>query len=254
VYEGNKAVIGDVFATPSADEPGSAAEIEERLLNHMVELLQNSPGINRIESQLLLHPHAAHAATLVRSGFQVYERLFMELDLASAEIAHSGPEGDYGNLEMRSWNDSDFAAAGRLIAQAYQGHLDSRINDQYRSVSGSLRFLHNIVRFPGCGFFDAASSRVLAMRNREDLAGLLLCSRVRDDVGHVTQICVTPRYRHGGLGAWLLAECARALKERGFEALTLTVTGQNIGAVALYQRRGFVTRHTFDAMVWDRND
>ena len=35
------------------------------------------------------------------------------------------------------------------------------INDQYRSLHGSLRFLHNIVRFPGCGVFEAEQSWVL---------------------------------------------------------------------------------------------
>ena len=103
------------------------------------------------------------------------------------------PSGALDELELRAWRDSDFAAAGHLIAHAYEGHLDGIINDQYRSVSGSLRFLHNIVRFPGCGLFDASASRVLAYRNREEIAALLLCSRVREDVGHVTQICVSQR-------------------------------------------------------------
>jgi ribosomal protein S18 acetylase RimI-like enzyme len=155
-------------------------------------------------------------------------------------------------LELRSWKDSDFSAAGHLIAHAYEGHLDGIINDQYRSVSGSLRFLHNIVRFPGCGLFDPSSSRVLAYRGRDEIAALLLCSRVREDVGHVTQICVSRQYRRRGLGAWLLADCSRALRRHGFQALTLTVTRQNANAVALYHRSGFVTRQTFDAMVWER--
>jgi ribosomal protein S18 acetylase RimI-like enzyme len=249
VYEGDKAVVGDVFALPSPAMPDSAIDVERSLLEHLVELLQSSPGIDRIESQLLLHPHGTHSAALLHNGFQVYERLFMELDLAYAE--DSLPVRT-DTLELRAWKDSDFTAAGRLICQAYEGHLDSLINDQYRSVSGSLRFLHNIVRFPGCGFFDASASRVLVEHNNDDLAGLLLCSRVRDEVGHVTQICVAPRYRRRGLGALLLADCARELKSHNFEALTLTVTRENAGAVALYQRRGFRTRHTFDAMVWDR--
>jgi ribosomal protein S18 acetylase RimI-like enzyme len=158
----------------------------------------------------------------------------------------------FGELELRAWKDSDFSAAGHLIAQAYKGHLDGVINDQYRSVNGSLRFLHNIVRFPGCGLFDASASRVLGFRGREEIAALLLCSRVRDDVGHVTQLCVNQHYRRRGLGAWLLAECTRALRRHGFQALTLTVTRQNADAVALYQRIGFTTRQTFDAMVWER--
>ena len=58
--------------------------------------------------------------------------------------------------------------------------------------------------------------------------------------------------RRRGLGAWLLADCSRALRRSGFQALTLTVTEQNSDAVALYHRSGFITRQTFDAMVWQR--
>jgi ribosomal protein S18 acetylase RimI-like enzyme len=253
VYESEKALVGDVFAIPSATNTQSPADIERRLLEHMIELLQHSPGVDRIESQLLLRPHGTHTETLRNAGFQIYERLFMELELSSASLA-GGPEGRVTDeLELRTWRDSDFSAAGHLIAQAYEGHLDGIINDQYRSVAGSLRFLHNIVRFPGCGLFDPSASRVLAYRGREEIAALLLCSRVREDVGHVTQICVSRKYRRRGLGAWLLADCSRALRLSGFQALTLTVTRDNSEAVALYHRSGFVTRQTFDAMVWERH-
>jgi ribosomal protein S18 acetylase RimI-like enzyme len=251
VYESEKALVGDVFAIPSATNPQLTADVERRLLEHMIELLQHSPGVDRIESQLLLRPHGTHAEMLRNAGFQIYERLFMELELNSARLPDE-PRGPMDGLELRPWKDSDFSAAGHLIAHAYEGHLDGIINDQYRSVSGSLRFLHNIVRFPGCGLFDPSASRVLAYRDREGIAALLLCSRVREDVGHVTQICVSRQYRRRGLGAWLLADCSRALRNSGFQALTLTVTRQNSDAVALYHRSGFVTRQTFDAMVWER--
>jgi ribosomal protein S18 acetylase RimI-like enzyme len=251
VYENEKALVGDVFAMPSPSNAASAAEVERSLLEHIIELLQHSPGVERIESQLLLRPHGTHTETLRNSGFQIYERLFMELQLDSA-MFEGAAEPKLDELELRPWKDSDFSAAGHLIATAYEGHLDGIINDQYRSVSGSLRFLHNIVRFPGCGLFDASSSRVLAFRGREEIAAMLLCSKVREEVGHVTQICVSRQYRRRGLGAWLLADCSRALRRSGFRALTLTVTRQNTEAVALYLRCGFVIRQTFDAMVWDR--
>ena len=250
VYESEKALVGDVFAMPSAANSQLPADVERCLLEHMIELLQHSPGVDRIESQLLLRPHGTHAEILRNAGFEIYERLFMELELSSANLPETAPDLD--GLVLRAWKDSDFSAAGHLIAQAYEGHLDGVINDQYRSVSGSLRFLHNIVRFPGCGLFDASASRVLAYRNREEIAALLLCSRVREEVGHVTQICVSREHRGRGLGAWLLADCSRALRSGGFQALTLTVTRQNADAVALYRRSGFITRQTFDAMVWDR--
>ena len=253
VYEGDKAVIGDVFALPSSDGSDFAPEIERSLLGHIVDLLKNSPGIDRIESQLLLHPHGSNSDPLLQACFRLYERLFMELDLTGGGREDVPPLPTVPeDLELRPWRDADFNPAGHLIAEAYRGHLDSFINDQYRSVPGSLRFLHNIVRFPGCGFFDPAASWVLAGPDRAQIAGLLLCSRVREDVGHVTQICVSQRRRHLGLGALLLAECTRELARRSFQALTLTVTAENKNAVDLYRRRGFVTRHSFDAMVWDQ--
>lgn len=258
VYEASKAVLGDVFAISSSYGTGSAVEVEQRLLEHLVELLQHSPGVDRIESQLLLHPHGTHTATMAAAGFKVFERLFMELDLRPPRSiprnSISPPAGDHRvALEIREWKEGDFSAAGHLISQAYQGHLDSLINDQYRTPAGSLRFLHNIVRFPGCGVFDAPASRVLLDRNSGDMVGLLLCSRVRQDVAHVTQLCVARDYRNRGLGALMLSECAEELQRRGFRALTLTVTKENAGAVALYRSRGFASRHSFDAMVWDKS-
>ena len=45
-----------------------------------------------------------------------------------------------------------------LIAAAYKGHVDATINDQYGSVTGARRFIHNIVQYPGCGrFFPAVA-------------------------------------------------------------------------------------------------
>ena len=52
-------------------------------------------------------------------------------------------------IEIRRWTEQDYQPAAALITTAYRGHVDSEINDQYRTLSGSLRFLNNIVRFPG---------------------------------------------------------------------------------------------------------
>ena len=68
-----------------------------------------------------------------------------------------------------------------------------------------MRFLNNIVRFPGCGVFDADSSFVAVHQPTNSLIGLILCSRVRDDVGHVTQVCLLPEHRGEGIGESLMA-------------------------------------------------
>jgi ribosomal protein S18 acetylase RimI-like enzyme len=256
VYEGHKAVIGDIFAL-EAGEPGraataTAAEVRSELLRRLLEMLQNTPGVTRIESQLLLHAHGEHTRAFEEAGFEVYERIFMEWSLRRPAWL-DGMSGVPG-LVMRRWAESDFAAAGRLIAACYERHLDSHINEQYRTAAGSQRFLHNIVRFPGCGYFDAESSRTLALPGTTELVGLLLCSRVREDVGHVTQICVAPEYRGRGLGKALMRECAMNLVQRGFQLLTLTVTASNRSAVGLYEQLGFRGTHRFDAMVWDPSE
>ncbi len=250
VYEDRKAVIGDVFGLPDrevAPEGLTQSDVEASLLRQLFSLLQHSPGV-------LLHPHNAHAPLFHEHGFAVHERLFMDLPLDGfpAEQASAGQKEDLAarGLELRTWRETDFQAAGSLIANAYEGHLDRPINDQYRSVAGSLRFLHNIIRFPGCGVFDPQSSHVLADRSTGALVGLVLCSRVREDVQHITQLCVAARARNSGLGTTLLQVAARALAERGFSRLSLTVTAGNKRAAALYSRVGFRQRHSFDAMVW----
>src|ERR1035438_10524515 len=148
VYEETKAIIGDVFALPGPHPDGrSARALEETLLLHLIELLVNSPQVDRVESQLLLHPSGSHAGVFLDAGFQIHRRLFMVQKLEGHYTAPrvSLPDG----LELRTWREEDLNLAGRLIFSAYHGHPDSVVNDQYRSVHGSMRFLNNIVRFSG---------------------------------------------------------------------------------------------------------
>ena len=75
-------------------------------------------------------PHHTHKESILRGGFEIYERLFMELELATAELPPASKSTLPDGLELRAWRDSDFNAAGQLIAHAYEGHLDGVINDQ----------------------------------------------------------------------------------------------------------------------------
>lgn len=251
VYEEHKAVIGDVFASLPQNSELTTTRVESKLLENLIELLKNSPGIDRIESQLLLHPHGELSAPFQAAGFDIHKRFFMRRDLKSSLPAAMAPPLP-ADLEMRPWREEDFNTAARLISASYNGHLDSHINDQYRTVAGSLRFLHNIVRFPGCGYFDASTSRVVIRRSTNELAGLVLCSRVREDVAHITQLCVAKEDRGRRLARVLIEDCAASLKSKGFRALTLTVTAGNENAVWLYRGADFQITHNFDAMLWEK--
>jgi ribosomal protein S18 acetylase RimI-like enzyme len=249
VYEGPKAVVGDVYSTGDSEQ---ALQITERLLGHLLDLLHHSPGIERIESQMLLYDSGVIEKSFVEAGFTLHPRLFMEYDRVPIRTPpESIPAALPEYLELAGWTAACYQSAAELIHAAYADHIDSSINDQYRTLHGSLRFLHNIVRFPGCGVFEANSSWVLRDKRTDTLAGMLLCSRVAPDVAHITQICVGAPYRRHGLGRMLMEHCIGHLAEAGFAAITLTVTEANQQAVKLYESLGFTVRHRFDAMVKD---
>ena len=242
--------MGDLYVEAGHPAP---LMIMEMLARHLLEVLEASPDADRIEAQLLLY--GAGSLPPLFEGFSVYPRLFLERRLAGQELVTPMPVP--GGLELCAWAPGFYQPSAELIQACYTGHIDSEINDQYRSLQGSLRFLHNIVRFPGCGTFDPECSWVLRRRSAGTLAGILLCSRVapmgpEGAVAHVTQLCVAPGYRGQHLGRLLLEHCIRGLPARHYNALTLTVTEANLEAVQLYLSSGFETRHRFDALVLDK--
>jgi ribosomal protein S18 acetylase RimI-like enzyme len=247
VYEGSKGVVGDLYVA-NGGRVSNAGEVEVKLLTHVIETLQQSPGIHRVEAQLLAHEAGSVARPFLDQGFQRHPRLFMLLDLSRIVPPARATHAD---VEVRPWTEADYQPAAAVITAAYRGHVDAQINDQYHTLSGSLRFLNNIVRFPGCGVFDAESSYAAVDRKGKNLIGMILCSRVRADVGHVTQVCVLPEYRSRGIGESLLAATSTNLRKRGFSMLSLTVTEANAGAVALYRRLNFDSKRVFDAFVWE---
>jgi len=251
VYEQSKGVIGDLFVRDGGRSP-ERHEVEERLLTHVIETLQQSPGIHRVEAQLLAHNTGEVARPFLQQGFSRHPRVFMSFDIGKHPEA-SAPTRSLvpAEFEIRPWSEQEYQSAAALITAAYRGHVDSEINDQYRTLTGSLRFLNNIVRFPGCGAFDPQASFVVFQRRTRTLVGLILCSLVRPDVGHITQVCVLPEYRSAGLGEAMLAASTKNLRGRGFRFISLTVTEANDRAIALYKRIGFESARVFDAFVWE---
>jgi ribosomal protein S18 acetylase RimI-like enzyme len=255
VYEDSKAVIGDVFSMRGQyDDPAAAREaaaLEEKLLEHILELVLNSPQIERIESQMLIHPSGTLAPLFRQAGFEIFRRLFLVQPLTGH---WNQPRLRLpSELELRPWRDEDLTPAARLICEAYRLHPDSLINDQYRTTQGSLRFLNNIVRYAGCGVFSPTTSHVLVHRTHRELAGLILGSRVSPVSGHITQICIHPEYRRRGLARGLLELAAFHFMRMGVSEVSLTVTEENSTAVRLYLEEGYNCVHSFDAAVWQRS-
>ncbi|HWB83357.1 MAG TPA: GNAT family N-acetyltransferase [Bryobacteraceae bacterium] len=244
VLEENKGLIGDLFVTRDA----SGVEWENRLLDAALAEIMANPATTRIESQLMmLHP-AILRNTPFSEHLTAHDRNFMRIDLRSAQFPESRVRHP---IYIEKWDDHYLDAAAELISSAYSGHIDSRINDQYRTAAGARRFLFNIVQFPGCGAFFRAASYVALDALTGRLCGISLASLVAPDCGHVTQICVSPAVRNTGVGYALLRQSLTGLQSMGCRSASLTVTAANEDAVALYKRVGFHTLRRFSAWVWE---
>ncbi len=255
VCEASKAVLGDVYAFGEGEQRRNP--VCATLLDHMLETMQATPGIDRIESQLLLFPDGALAAQFQDRGMHAFPRHFMLHDLKAAQAGGLLPRPrtplpPAAGLVLERWQPDFYDPAAALIHEAYLGHPDSEINDQYRTLVGAKRFLHNIVHFPGCGVFDTYGSWVLREKRTGRLAGVILCSRVQEHAVHITQLCLSRAERGRGLGHHLLAHCLAELTKLGVRTVSLTVTESNTRARRLYERHGFSTLHRFEAWVWNK--
>ena len=245
VSEDRKALIGDLYMA----RDWAAADLEDALLGAVLNALFSLPAVHRIETQLMmLHGPFERALPYLRY-LRIHPRLLMVADLAHAPGLREGSAAQ--RCAYNLWDESRQSEAAQLIAAAYRGHVDSTINDQYRSPEGARRFLSNVVQYPGCGVFNEAGSWTADTLQTRRLCGLSLASKVAAEVGHITQICVAPEVKGKGIGYELLRRSLTALEAEGCEKASLTVTASNQEAVQLYQRVGFRATRRFAAYVWD---
>ena len=233
VVEDHKALVGDLYVRRGS----RTAELEDLLLDWALESIRTTTQVHRIESQLLMLSYAPSRRIPKAEFASIYERNFMRLDLAKAALG----EGHVRRpMYIEKWSEYYQDAAAQLISSAYTGHVDSRINDQYRSAAGARRFLFNIVQYPGCGAFFRPASFAAFEAPGGRLCGISLASLVAPECGHITQICVSPAVRGTGIGHELLRRSLITLRDMGCHSASLTVTAAN-EAVRLYERVGFRT-------------
>jgi ribosomal protein S18 acetylase RimI-like enzyme len=245
VLEDHKGLIGDVYVR----QRWRNGDLELQLFRVLLDALIGTSGIRRVESQLMLLDGGV-ARALQRERFvRLFERLLMFLE--SDGLLRPGKASASRRFRIEPWADHLIDSAATVISLAYIGHIDSQINDQYRTFDGARRFLYNIVQFPGCGAFYRPASFVASDLATGWVAGIVLSSFVADDVAHVTQLCVTPHAKGAGLGYELLRQAVTALRAGGARRITLTVTAANEEAVRLYGRCGFREIRRFFAYVWE---
>jgi ribosomal protein S18 acetylase RimI-like enzyme len=244
VLEDNKGLMGDLYVRREFRTP----ERENQLLEWALQAVMSCPPITRIESQLMMLRYSPDRHIPRSDCLSSFDRNFMRVDLRRAALSEGRVRRP---MYIEKWSDHYQDPASNLIAAAYDGHIDSSINDQYRTPAGARRFLYNIVQYPGCGtFFRPASFAAFEAVNGH-LCGISLASLVAPECGHITQICVSPSVRGTGIGYALLRRSLTALRDVGCHSASLTVTAANDDAVELYERVGFHTMRRFSAYVWE---
>lgn len=271
VSEEQKGLIGDLFVR----QQFRTADAENALLAAVIGHLTGTRKVRRIESQLMMArtlgqrplPGAKFARAFQRNFMMIDPRAAQRLPVRQAGASKPGAERQFQRQELtpapgvtrelgekvafEQWTEGREDETAQLIVAAYRGHIDSEINDQYRTPAGARRFLRNIVQYPGCGTFFQPASWAATGSETGELYGASLTSLVASDVGHITQICVTPGAQGTGVGYELLRRSLAALAERGAQSASLTVTAKNEGAVRLYERMGFELVKQFPALVWE---
>ena len=244
VLEENKGLIGDLYVSRAF----RTREREDWLLRAALDPMITSSPNERVECQLMMLGPGHEAHPLYPEFLTTFERNFMRVNLRKAALR----EGHVRRpIFIERWSDHYQEAAAHLIAAAYEGHIDSRINDQYRSVEGARRFLYNIVQYPGCGAFYRPASYAAFEAQSGTLCGISLASLVALDCGHITQICVSKAVRGTGVGYELLRRSLTTLHDAQCRSASLTVTAANHSAVQLYEQTGFETLRRFQAYVWE---
>ncbi len=209
VCEEGKGLIGDLFVRSSHDQ----TQDENQLLAAVMDALWRTPGVHRIEAQLMMLRNSLGRAVPYPAWFRSYPRRFYELTLDSIESISGHPT--IPGIQITPWTEMRQEESADLIARSYLGHIDAEINDQYRSALGARRFLTNIIQYPGCGSFFGPASFMAVDRVSGAACGLCLSSVVSEHTGHITQLCVAPKQRGTGLGRELLRRSLAALATHG---------------------------------------
>ncbi len=139
-------------------------------------------------------------------------------------------------LALRPATPADLATLTALEAQAFAApDRFARRNLRRMLVSESVRVL--IAELGG----KPAGSAILLFRKGARVARLY-------------SIATHPAFAGKGVGAALIAACARAARERGCDRLRLEVRAGNTRAIALYERSGFSLRGSKKAYYADGED
>ena len=174
----------------------------------------------------------------------------VEAGAATTWLRREDP-GDLDRLEVARPADASLSATPDGIevrparpadARAFLEHWEEVVGEggYLRSERPDARPAQVRRRFRGS--WSAEEANVLAVHGRDVVGSIGLARERHPATRHVATLgmAVSPGHRRRGVGAALLAAGFRWAREQGVAKLVLWVFPDNVGAIALYRRFGFV--------------
>ena len=176
-------------------------------------------------------------------GLVYFRRYRMRCDLTTSL---RGPATIPAGLHWRSFDQTTVADHAAVKHEAFVGGLDSYVFACLSRREGCLRLMREIASRDG---FVAAATWLIQSQppvgaQRGIGVGTIQGLQMQDDAGRrwgsVQNVGIVPSHRGRGLGAALLQRSAEGFRQVGLEEMRLEVTTDNVEAVSLYRRLGFV--------------
>ncbi len=235
-------MLGGCFVLPAY----AGRKLEEALLAEALKSLEVHPGVRRIEAQFMSFQPWDAESFFYRRRFHNHPRYFMLCE----ELGEAKPPSE--GIQLRRWENDDLNSAAHLTMQSYEHLVDRQISAHYQSDDSCYEFLSNIILRPGCGNFLGEASFTAWDVKSGEIAGYVLSSMISAKNGHIPQIAVAPSFQGRGVGKMLLSQALAALKKRGYQSVSLSVTAENRKAVQFYRKYHFEIIKPFNAFIWEK--
>ncbi|MDP4586410.1 MAG: GNAT family N-acetyltransferase [Microbacteriaceae bacterium] len=208
----------------------STGEVLDEAVDFAVEVLERDfpdwkalPGVNTKDADLIA-AWARHGFTPVRTYWQMRAPLVNRPFLAVPDGYRLATIDVSSDAQLRQWH--------ALHLDAFSEHFGF----VPRPFDGWKKLVIDIVGLDVAGNF-------LLLDEKDNAVGYVECSDelVEDNFGFVNHLGVAKSHRGRGLGEFLLRHACAYSATKGYEQLELSVdTGNETGALALYEKVGFV--------------
>ncbi len=201
---------------------------DQTAYNKLLEAIR--PHMDDLQNVFMFIPdkNKVSAEILSNLGFKIerYSFILERRDSALAEPVF--PEG----LTVHSLNPLDFEGIDQFAAC---------LNKEFKALAGHTPSTAQDIQswFEEQGHLQGG---VCLLRKGQEAIGTISMMRDQDDLnaGEIGALGILEEYRGRDLGRNLLRYGIKFLKEKEFSPITLSVNGENKGAIKLYEREGFV--------------